>query len=129
VDCAHDLGGRPPDAGYRVVLDAVALPTARLEAQASGESGRLFAKQGLLVRAGTAVELTVAPSAAAAGVTIGWGSPGPEGATIRVPACPSANGWLAFAGGYTVAEPTCVPLIVRAGGRERRAEVRVGVDC
>lgn len=128
VDCAHDIGGRPPGAGYRLVLDALALPTAQLEPQASGEPGRLFAKSGLLVRAGTAIELTVDTSAAA-GVTIGWGSPGPEATTIRVPACSSANGWLAFAGGYTVGEPTCVPLIVRAGGHEQRAEVRVGASC
>ena len=112
------------------MLGAVALPTGKLEPNESGEPGRLFAKTGLLVKAGTAVELTVARAPGSkeaaevtAGVTIGWGSPGPEGTTIRVPACPSANGWLAFAGGYTVTEPTCVPLIVRSGGREARAEV------
>ncbi|WP_250038012.1 hypothetical protein [Paractinoplanes maris] len=110
------------------MLNAVALPNDRLEPQASGEPGRLFAKTGLLVRAGTAVELTVAPSAPP-GVTIGWGSPGPEGTTIRVPACPSAAGWVAFAGGYTVTALTCVPLIVRVGGRTESAAVRVGADC
>ncbi|MBL7258294.1 hypothetical protein [Paractinoplanes lichenicola] len=127
VDCAHDIGGRPPDDDFRLILDAVALPTAQLQASDSGEPGRLFAKTGLLVRAGTAVELTVDPSAR--GVTIGWGSPGPEGTTIRVPACPNVNGWLAFAGGYHVPQPMCVPLIVRANGSEQRAEVRVGADC
>ncbi|GID29576.1 hypothetical protein [Paractinoplanes brasiliensis] len=103
------------------------LPTARLQVAESGEPGRLFAKAGLLVRAGTPVELTVDPSAR--GVTIGWGSPGPEVTTISVPACPDAKGWLAFAGGYHVPEPMCVPLIVRANGREARARVRVGADC
>ena len=125
VNCAHDIGGRPPDDNFRLVLDAVALPTGVLESHDSGEPGRLFAKTGLLVRAGTAVELTVTTP----GVTIGWGSPGPEGTTIRVPACPSTNGWLAFAGGYTVTEPACVALTVRAGGREQRAEVSVGARC
>ncbi|GAB2567034.1 hypothetical protein Aab01nite_45470 [Paractinoplanes abujensis] len=126
VDCGHDIGGRPPGAGSRLILDAVVLPTARLQVSDSGD-GRLFAKAGLLVRAGTAVELTVDP--AAADTTIGWGSPGPEGTTIRVPACPDAVGWLAFAGGYHVPRPMCVPLIVRVNGREQRAEVRVGADC
>ncbi|MCY1138365.1 hypothetical protein OWR29_10190 [Actinoplanes sp. Pm04-4] len=125
VDCAHDIGGRPPDSGYRLVLDAVALPTGVLQANDSGEPGRLFAKTGLLVRAGRAVELTVTTP----GVTIGWGSPGPEGTTIRVPACPNPNGWLAFAGGYTVTEPTCVALTVRSNGREQKAEVSVGRRC
>ena len=37
--------------------------------------------------------------------------------------------WLAFPGGYHVPEPMCVPLIVRANGRETRAEVRVGAGC
>jgi hypothetical protein len=125
VDCAHDIGGRPPDSGFRLVLDAVALPTGVLQANDSGEPGRLFAKTGLLVRAGRAVELTVTTP----GVTIGWGSPGPEGTTIRIPACPNANGWLAFAGGYTVTEPTCVDLTVRSGNREEQAQVSVGRRC
>ncbi|MBM2621321.1 hypothetical protein JIG36_38045 [Actinoplanes sp. LDG1-06] len=125
VDCAHDIGGRPPDNSYRLVLDAVALPTGRLQTAGSGEPGRLFAKTGLLVRAGTEVELT----ATTEDVTIGWGSPGPEATTITVPACPSAAGWLAFPGGYHVPKPMCVNLIVRAHGREERAEVRVGADC
>ncbi|WP_250002765.1 hypothetical protein [Actinoplanes sp. M2I2] len=128
IDCAHDLGARPPSEGYPLVLDAVALPTAVLQANESGEPGRLFAKTGLLVRAGTAVELSVAPEAAG-DVIIGWGSPGPKGTTVRVPACPDAKGWVVFAGGYTVSEPVCVPLIVRVGDREQRAEVSVGVSC
>ncbi|GAA4444962.1 hypothetical protein [Phytohabitans houttuyneae] len=110
------------------MLDAVALPAGVLEPQPSGAAGWLFAKQGLLVRAGTAVEVGVAPEAAG-DVRIGWGSPGPEGALIRVPACPSGNEWLAFAGGYTVRGPVCVPLVVRAHGRQERARVSVGAAC
>ena len=125
VDCAHDIGGRPPGNGFRLILDAVALPAGVLEAHDSGEPGRLFAKTGLLVRAGTAVDLTVTTP----GVTLRWGSPGARGTTIHVPACPSAGGWLAFAGGYTVTEPTCVALTVRVGGREHQARVSVGRSC
>ncbi|MCO8271130.1 hypothetical protein M1L60_11050 [Actinoplanes sp. TRM 88003] len=125
VDCAHDIGGRPPDDNFRLVLDSVALPTRVLEAHDSGEPGRLFAKTGLLVRADRAIEMTVTTP----GVTLGWGSPGPEGTTIRVPPCPSPQGWLAFAGGYEVTAPTCVALTVRAGGREQQAEVSVGAEC
>ncbi len=126
MDCAHDIGGRAPDKSYRLILDAVALPVGKLQAAESGDSGWLFAKNGLLVRAGTAVELTVAPGSDA---LIGWGSPGPVGTTIRVPSCPAAAGWLAFAGGYHVREAACVPLIVRADGREQQAGVSVGAAC
>ena len=127
IDCAHVVGGVEAPDGGRVVLDAVVLPTARLQAE-PGERGWLFAKTGLLVRAGVQVELAVDPSAAG-DATIGWGSPGPEGTAVQVPGCAGAHAWIAFAGGYTVREPMCLPLIVRANGREERASVRVGANC
>lgn len=43
--------------------------------------------------------------------------------------CPSGSGWLAFAGGYTVRAPACVPLLVEAHGRRERVEVSVGATC
>ncbi|WP_328472025.1 hypothetical protein OHA21_08785 [Actinoplanes sp. NBC_00393] len=131
VACTHSIGGASPDPdgdGYRLVLGAVVLPSRVLEVHDAGEPGWHFAKHGLVLRAGTAVELVVAPEAAD-DARIGWGSPGPEGTTIRVPACPQAAGWLAFAGGYTVRTPMCVPLLVRANGREERATVSVGKPC
>lgn len=129
VDCGHVVGGEEaPSDGARVVLGVVSLPSRVLEPQDAGDPGWLFAKQGLLVRAGIAVELTVDPSVAGQ-ATIGWGSPGPQGTTIRVPACQGAHPWLAFAGGYTVREPLCLSLIVRANGREERASVSVGIHC
>jgi hypothetical protein len=129
VPCAHDLGADAPDGGgYRLVLDAVAVPTGTLVPQESGEPGWLFAKSGLVVRASTPVDVAVAPDAAGR-VRIGWGSPGPEATTIHVPACPSGSGWLAFAGGYSVRTPACVPLIVRAHGKQERVDVSVGVAC
>lgn len=130
VSCAHDLGGAAPDTrDYRVVLDAVALPAGTLEPHESGEPGWLFAKRGLLVRAGAEVQISVAPEGAAT-ARIGWGNPGPEGTAFSVPACPGGpSGWLAFAGGYTVREPTCLPLVVRVDGREESTAVSVGVPC
>ncbi|PZG02441.1 hypothetical protein [Micromonospora deserti] len=129
VPCSHDLGvTTPPNDEYRLVLDAVAVPTKTLAPRQSGEPDWLFAKQGLVVRAGTPVEIMVAPEAVTR-ARIGWGSPGPEGTTIHVPACPSGSGWVAFAGGYAVRTPTCVPLIVRAQGRQERFGVGVGADC
>jgi hypothetical protein len=129
VPCSHDLGGTAPNYDhYQLVLDAVALPTRKLAPEQSGKPGWLFAKQGLVVRAGVAVDITIAPSADTK-VRIGWGSPGPDGTTIHVPACPSSSGWLAFAGGYAVRNPLCIPLIVRAHGQQQQAYVGVGADC
>ncbi|MEU4422215.1 hypothetical protein AB0F81_16435 [Actinoplanes sp. NPDC024001] len=130
IPCTHDIsGGRAtPGEGYRLVLDAVALPAGTLEPHPTDDPNRYFAKHGLVVRANTAVEVRLAPEAAL-GVSIGWGSPGPEGTSVRVPACPGTNGWLAFAGGYTVPKPMCVPLVIRVAGREDEARVSVGVPC
>lgn len=129
VSCAHDLGGTAPSGDrHRLVLDAVAVPTATLVPNETGEPGWLFAKQGLVVRAGVPASVSVAPEAADR-VRIRWGSPGPEGTAIHVPACPSGSGWLAFAGGYLVREPTCVPLVVDVEGRREHVGVSVGVVC
>lgn len=129
VPCEHDLGATPPeDDRDRLVLDAVAVPTFQLDPAETNEPGWLFAKHGLVVRAGTPVTISVAPEAATQ-ARIGWGSPGPKGTTIHVPACSSRSGWLAFAGGYLVRTPTCVPLIVEAGGRQERVGISVGAAC
>ena len=110
----------PPD--YVVVLDNVALPVGRtLQVNPAGSESELplFAKHGLVVRAGAAVELQVPP---------GWetrvqawlGKPGGTRTGGNVPACPARGQapWLVFAGGYWVDAPVCVPLIVRTQGRE-----------
>lgn len=129
IPCEHDLGGTAPDPDWgRLVLDAVAIPTFQMVPAETIEPGWLYAKDGLQVRAGTPVDISVAPEAAA-WARIGWGSPGPKGTTIHVPACPSRSGWLAFAGGYWVREPRCLPLIVEVGGRRERVSVSVGAAC
>lgn len=99
-----------------------------LQAIETNEPGRLFAKQGLVVRADTIVELAI-PSTAAANARIGWGSPAHMGRELRVPGCASTTGWLAFAGGCTVDSPTCLPLTIRSNGREAHVRIAVGVAC
>jgi hypothetical protein len=129
VSCDHVIGWEPPPPTFEVILEAVALPTrAVLQAHETNEPGWLFAKQGLVVRADTVVDLVV-PAEVAGHLRIGWGSPGPEGTSIRVPGCASGGQWVAFAGGYTVDAPACVPLIVRSGGREARVRIAVGARC
>lgn len=134
--CADVVGTQPePSAESGVVLGVVALPTGRvLEAYDAGEpgpAGRLFAKWGLLVRAGAELDIAVLPSWANR-ARIGWGSPAARGVRVRVPGCPPSSGggqWLAFAGGYWVDEPGCVPLTVYSGGQAVRVDVAVGRAC
>jgi hypothetical protein len=132
---AIDTPASPPE-GFTPVLDVVALPAGSgpsgfLEVRPSGEDDprmRLFAKTGLVVRAGSHFALRVAGEGAP-GAWIGWGSPGRPVTRLTVDGCGDGRGWLAFAGGYWVTDPTCVPLIVDTGGRQQRFDVGVGAAC
>lgn len=131
VSCDHVVGlAEPgPDMELPVLLDAVALPVDR-QLQVTQVDGRWWAKQGLIVRPGTPVDLEIVGDAAATS-TIGWGNPGPAATRIRV-FCPDLHdvpGWYAFAGGYTVDRPRCLPLRVRSGDRETLARIPVGALC
>jgi hypothetical protein len=134
VSCGWSIDARPdPPNNYRVVARNVAVPTASiLQANDPGQTDPavwLFAKWGL-VRAGAAVDLQVGPGWEDR-ARIGWGSPAPRGAAVHVPACPQqAEGpWLAFPGGTWVAQPACVPLIVRSQGQETQVRLGIGVPC
>jgi hypothetical protein len=62
---------------------------------------------------------------------LSWGQ-SPLTTRLRVQGCPASTPgekWLAFAGGYYVTSPACVPLIVRAGTQERRVKIGVGARC
>jgi hypothetical protein len=116
------------------VVQNVAVPAGPLQVAFSGETDPavgLFAKWGLEVRAGAAVDLQVAPGSEGR-ARIGWGNPGVPGVAVHVPACPGPSGqmgWLAFAGGSWVAQPLCVPLIVRSHGQQAQVHLGVGVPC
>jgi hypothetical protein len=116
-----------------VVLDNVALPVGRtLQVNPAGSDSELplFAKHGLVVRAGTMVELRVPPEWEPR-VRVGWGSPAAPAPEATVSACPARGHapWLAFAGGYWVDAPVCFPLIVRTQGRETLVRIGAGAQC
>jgi hypothetical protein len=134
LTCARAIDGGPPPSGYATVLDVVALPTRdALGASDSGDptTPALFAETGLLVRAGRSFDLVVAPQPDN-DVAIGWSNrsfrPGPR---FTVPPCPDTygTGWLAYPGGYWADRPLCLPLTVRADGREEQVHVGVGTAC
>jgi hypothetical protein len=120
----------------RVLFDRVALP--RLIAQRPNYEPSefrplpYFAKDGIVVRAGrTPVDLIV-PTAWRSRLALGWGHRGPQQAShVRVPGCRPTRyaKWFAFAGGYYVRKPACVPLIVRVGAKSQRIRIRIGRNC
>ena len=121
----------------QVVLGVVALPISpRYPALGTALSGdgsgplRLFAKTGLFFRPGTTFELIV-PARFASRLRIGWGNPGTPSQTVGISNCasPGGGGWLAIAGGYWIDHPACVPIIVRAGGRQQQVHIGVGTAC
>ncbi|MCG5448266.1 hypothetical protein [Micromonospora hortensis] len=124
-----------PPAGYRLVGEDVAVPDAPvLSAEGSGEAdpaARLFAKWGLVVRAGMVVDLRVAPGWQDK-ARLGWGGTRPPAPTVTVHACAPEGGqaqWMAFVGGIWVARAGCVPLIVTSNGKDDRVNLGIGVPC
>lgn len=137
--CEHSIDGGPPPPGFQVVLGVVGLPTSEAgPALQAGPGGNgpgfpdLFAKTGLIVRAGAQVELETQEQPGNR-TALGWGSWTQEPPTRRfvVPGCPDdrGTGWLAYAGGYYADRPLCLPLTVRADGREQQVRVGVGTAC
>jgi len=121
----------------QVVLGVVALPVSpgypALQTSLSGDGSgapRLFAKTGLVIRPGTTFELIV-PAPFTNRLSIGWGLPGMPSHGVVVNNCPNrgGGGWLAYAGGYWIDHPACVPIIVRAGGQQQTVHIGIGTPC
>jgi len=139
--CHESIGrSRPGASGLRVVLGVVALPIAprygALQTARTGMHGRLrlFAKTGLLIKPGATFELVV-PAALRRRMALGWGNAdegAPSGRMI-VGGCgrgeTTGAKWLAYAGGYYVSRPACLPLVVVAARRRRTVRIGVGAPC
>jgi hypothetical protein len=136
--CGGPIDGALAPAGFQTVLGVVALPTSpaspALQASASGDPTvpTLFAKTGLWVRAGHAFELAV-PDDPVNRLAIGWGNALAfrPSARFAVPSCPDVfgTGWVIYPGGYWADRPLCLPLTVRAGGREQQVRLGIGTPC
>jgi hypothetical protein len=138
LPCGDYIDSRAPTTPFPVVLGVVALPTSpgspALGTSLTGAGNgplRLFAKTGLVVKPDTSFELIV-PAAFTERVGIGWGG-GPSTPSRRVIVTNCTNrdgpGWLAYAGGYWIDHPACVPIIVRAGGKQQTVHIGIGTPC
>jgi hypothetical protein len=122
------------DGDHTVVLGRVGLPTrSALGVNRTAEDPEfpLFAKDGLVIKAGTSFELIV-PRRWRDRLRIGWGSPAQPTARLRVAGCQPiepSKPWLAYTGGYFVKERACVSLVVKAANQTRRVRIGVGAAC
>jgi hypothetical protein len=134
--CGNYIDGNAPVASLQTVLGVVALPASpgypALGTSLSGDGNgalRLFAKTGLVIKPGTTFELIV-PARFANRLSIGWGLPGTPSHRVAVNNCSNpGGGWLAYAGGYWIDHPACVPIIVRAGSKQQEVHIGVGTPC
>jgi hypothetical protein len=108
----------------RVLFRRVAVPPREL-LQVSRVGGRwpYWRKAGLLVRANSPWVTISVPPAWRSRVAIEWGDSG-IASSLRLAPC-STHTWNAYAGGFHVRKPACVPLIVRM--QSRTTEVRFGI--
>jgi hypothetical protein len=120
--------------GLRLVLGRIWLPRRTLQLGPAAPGWDRFAKIGIVVRAGLPVVLEVPPRWR--GVYSLEYAPKhvqrlTDGSTrVSVHACAGALGnWSAYAGGYVVKRPQCVPLTVRANGRTATTHVAIGQRC
>jgi len=118
-------------APLQVVLGVVALPVSpgypALQTSLTSGPRRLFAKTGLVIRPGTTFELIV-PTRFTSRLSIGWDTPSRR-VVVSNCASPDGGGWLAYVGGYWIDHPACVPIIVRAGGRQQQVPIGLGKAC
>ncbi|WP_007508639.1 hypothetical protein [Pseudofrankia sp. EUN1h] len=137
VDCGDVIDEIPaPPGEFSTVAKDVALPT-RVQIQAARDTNiptsdpqAYFAKYGLLVRVGVAVDLALAPTFANE-AAIGWGR-GEPGLVVHVPACSTRQDgavWLVFAGGYYVNTPRCLAVEVRTPSGTGSADIGAGAPC
>jgi hypothetical protein len=132
LDCAHSYGAVPETT---TVFDAVGLDSGRvLGVSKTGEKRHdvaLFAKVGLFVRAGVAVDLAIHGAQGLA--TMGWGWDTPTGGwkQVHVPACPAIGEkpWVVWAGGFWLPEPRCVHVTVTVGTHRAVVPMSVGRRC
>ncbi len=131
--CGDFIDGTARPAGWSTLLGVVALPTSPTAPAAqtalSGDPNRalrLFVKTGLVIRAGSTVELV-----AAAGAGIGWGNSAVAHHRFLAGPCPNSahTGWLSYPGGFWLNHPACVDLTVHAAGRTQRARMGLGTAC
>jgi hypothetical protein len=93
---------------------------------------RYFAKSPLFVRTGERSAKIIVPRTQVGRVAVSWGNTAQRRVATRtftVGPCSGANPWVVFPGGFHLAKPACVELIVRVSGQNHRVHMGVGSPC
>ena len=130
-------GVTPSASGERLVFGVASLPdsTTLLAWPSTPSDGRdRWIKHGLAIKAGDEVLLEVPTSFQSVygldfhAMNARTVSQSPK--IVRFTACPARDGaWTIWAGGYLIAKPACVALIIAADGRSTRISLALGRRC
>jgi hypothetical protein len=128
---SQGMGNVRPSGGDRVVLGRIAVPGRYLPGLFEQEWPlRYWRKAGILVRPGKTPVDIIVPPAWRSRLVIQWGEPAGPASSLRITGCPGREvPWLPYGGGFNVAAPSCVPLIVRSGGRSQTLRFGIGRRC
>jgi hypothetical protein len=118
--------------GYRLVLDTISVPPARLTQVVAthDKPWAYWRKAGLVVGASDLPVVVSVPRLWRTRAAITWGSSGIV-SSLRIGACPDPpNVWNAYAGGFYIASRSaCVPLMFRVGARSKTVRFGIGRTC
>jgi hypothetical protein len=136
VPCDHIIGPvASADAnGYRIVLDVISVPPTYLEpvGLVRERPWRYWRKAPLVVNSLAGPVIVSVPARWRRRVAITWGNRPGYLHTIRIAACPSElvpDSWHAYAGGFFLRAPACVPLVFRTGGHSATVRFGIGRPC
>jgi len=125
----------PVEDGYRLLLGAISIPSARHVAADPVRTRKrdwpYFRNAGLTVRAGSMGVTVEVPEGWRDRVALSWGRSAAS-STVRFESCAASPGrsWNAFAGGFHLrSQADCVPLHLRVGGMSTTVRVGVGRAC
>ena len=128
-------GGPGAEDGFRILLDAVALPGRRHiaagAARTHDRSWPHFRNAGVAVRGGSQAVVVEVPEGWRDRVAVSWGA-SPPSSSVHFAACAGRPGrvWNSYSGGIHLRlAADCVPLYVRVGGRSTTVRVGVGRPC
>jgi hypothetical protein len=126
------IGSSRPAHRYRTVLGAISVPPAYLQpiVNTGERPWPYWRKAGLVVRAdGRPVTVSV-PTRWRDRLRITWGNADGVFTSIRFSGCSAGpDVGQAFAGGFVLRAPACVPLIVRVGDRSAAVRFGLGRRC
>jgi hypothetical protein len=131
ASCRDAIGREPNGVQRRVILGVVSVPPRYVPqvVRYQHDGWAYWSKWGLSIQAGNRPVRISVPKAWRKRVAIEWGLGGPV-SEQRFEACsPPPTYWNAFAGGFSLSAPACVPLVIQVGRQSRIVRFGIGRRC